>query len=87
MASTTIHLPRDLVASLDALAARRKVSRNRLIADACESLVREDLGRWPQGFFSNEDLSAADLRTLRAAGRHLEGVIWRRRNRRGTPLR
>jgi hypothetical protein len=32
-------------------------------------------------------LSAADLRALRAAGRQLEGVIRKRRNRRGTPFR
>ena len=83
MPSTSVHLPRDLLASLDALAARRRVSRNRLIAEACASLVREDLGQWPKGFFAKERLSAADLRALSAAGRELEGVLRRRRNRTG----
>ncbi len=87
MASTSVHLPRDLIASLDALAARRKVSRNRLIAEACEKFVRADRGEWPQGFFTRNDLSTVDLRTLRAAGRQLEGVIRKRRNRRGAPFR
>jgi len=87
MASTSVHLPRDLIASLDALAARRMVSRNRLIIEACEGLLRADRGEWPQGFFTRNDLSAADLRTLRAAGKQLEGVIRKRRNRRGTPFR
>jgi len=54
MASTSVHLPRDLIASLDALAARRKVSRDRLIAEACERLIREHQGEWPKDFFLNE---------------------------------
>lgn len=86
MASTSVHLPRELIASLDALAARRKVSRNRLIAEACEKLVREDPGEWPEDFFVDEDLSASELRTLRAAGRELESVLRKRRNRRGSPF-
>ena len=87
MPSTSVHLPRNLVASLDALAARRRVSRNRLILEACERLVQQDAGEWPQGFFTNDDLSAADLRELRAAGRALEATTRRlRRNRRGSPF-
>jgi len=86
MASTSLHLPRDLIASLDALAARRKVSRTRLIAEACERLIREDKGEWPKDFFVNRDLSPSELRTLRAAGRELEIVLRRRRSRRGRPF-
>jgi hypothetical protein len=86
MTRTTVHLRRDLIASLDALAARRKVSRNRLIAEACEKLVREDPGEWLEDFFANEDLSPSELRILRAAGRELEGVLRRRRNRRTSPF-
>jgi predicted transcriptional regulator len=86
LTKTSIQLPPDLIASLDALAARRRVSRNRLIAEACKKLVREDPGEWPQGFFTRNDLSAADLRTLRAAGRGLESVLRRRRNRRMSPF-
>ena len=87
MASTSVHLPRDLIASLDAMAARRKVSRNRLITEACEKLVQEDSGKWPMDFFRDEDLSPSELRTLRAAGRRLESVLRRRRNRRGSPFK
>ncbi len=86
MVSASVHLPRNLIVSLDALAARRRVSRNRLIAEACERFVRDDLGEWPKGFFAIDDLSAAELRTLRAAGRQQEGVIRRRRNRREMPV-
>jgi hypothetical protein len=87
MPSTSVHLPHDLVVTLDALAARRRVSRNRLILEACECLVQQDAGEWPEGFFANDDLSAADLRELRAAGRALEAASHRlRRNRRGSPF-
>lgn len=87
MPSTSVHLPRDLVATLDALAARRRVSRNRLILEACERFVQQDAGEWPEGFFANDDLSATDLRELRAAGRALEAVTRRlRRNRRRSPF-
>ena len=87
MPSTSVHLPQDLVATLDALAARRRVSRNRLILEACEHLVRQDAGEWPEGFFANDDLSAADLRELRAAGRALEAATRRQpRNRRRSPF-
>ena len=79
MPSTSVHLPRDLVTSLDALAARRRVSRNRLILEACERLLQEEAGEWPQGFFANNDLSAADLRELRAAGKALEAATRRLR--------
>ncbi len=86
MARTSVHLPRDLIASLDALAARRRVNRNRLIAEACERLIREDHGEWPKDFFMNEDLTPPELRTLRAAGRGLEFVLRRRRSRGGRPF-
>jgi predicted DNA-binding protein len=87
MSSTSVHLPLELVLSLDALAARRKISRNRLIAEACERLIRQDAGEWPEAFFANDDLSAADLRELRAAGSALEiAVRRRRRNRRRSPF-
>lgn len=55
MASTSVHPHRELVQSLDALAARRRNSRNRLIAEACERLIRQDAGEWPEGFFTNAD--------------------------------
>lgn len=87
MPSTSVHLPRNLVASLDTLAARRRVSRNRLILEACECLVQQDAGEWPQGFFANDDLSSADFRELRRAGRALEAAARRlRRNRRRGPF-
>ncbi len=85
MPSTSVHLPHDLVITLDALAVRRRVSRNRLILEACERLIQQDVGEWPEAFFANDDLSAADLRELREAGRALEVATRRlRRNRRGS---
>jgi hypothetical protein len=75
MSSTSVHLPRELALGLDALAARRKISRNRLIAEACGRLIWQAAGEWPEGFFANTDLSAADLRDLRAAGSGLVTAV------------
>jgi hypothetical protein len=87
MSSTSVHLPQNLVATLDALAARRRVSRNRLILEACERLVQQDGGEWPTDFFASDDFSAADLRELRTAARTLEAATRRlRHNRRGSPF-
>lgn len=83
MPTTTIHLPPHLLRALDAVAARRKASRNRLVVEACQRLVEEDLGEWPPGFFEMTHLSQRDRRELEAAGRQMEKTIrTARRNRR-----
>ncbi len=88
MPTTTIHMPPHLLRALDAVAARRKASRNRLVVEACQRLVEEDLGEWPVGFFEMTHLSQRDRRELEAAGREMEGAIMKaRRNRRKSPFR
>ena len=50
MPTTTVHLPSKLPRELDILAARTKASRNRLMIEAYERLVRTSRGVWPPGF-------------------------------------
>jgi len=85
--TTTIHLPEPLLHALDAVAARRKASRNRIVLEACRRLVEEDLGEWPAGFFQMAHLSPRDRKELDAAAKAMEAAIRTgRRNRRAPPL-
>lgn len=83
MASTSVHLPASVVERLDRLAADRGVSRNRIILEACESLLAEPRSAWPVGFFEHGP-SGEDLAILRAAGREMEEAI--RASRRDRPV-
>jgi len=67
MPSTSVHIPDELLTRLDRTAKRRRVSRNRLIVDACRSFVGEGNTEWPDRFFATEHLSARDLKLLRAS--------------------
>jgi hypothetical protein len=88
MPTTTIHLPGRLLKALDAIAARRKASRNRLVVEACQRLLEEDRGEWPAGFFEMAHLSARDRRELAAAGKGMERAIKiARRTRRRPPFK
>jgi hypothetical protein len=85
--TTTVHLPPKLLRALDALAARTKASRNRLVIEACARLVHSNRGAWPPGFLEGAHLSRQDRRDLMAAGTALERSIKRtRRSRRGNPF-
>jgi len=85
--TTTVHLPPKLLRALDALAARTKASRNRLVVEACERLVRSNRGEWPPGFLEATHLSTKDRADLVVAGKALERSIRRaRRSRRGDPF-
>ena len=87
MPMTTVHLPLKLLRALDALAARTNASRNRLVIEACERLVRSNRGVWPPGFLEGAHLSSMDRRDLAAVGKALERSITRaRRSRRGDPF-
>jgi metal-responsive CopG/Arc/MetJ family transcriptional regulator len=57
MASTSVHFPGGLLEELDYVAATLGISRNRLIVDSCEQTVRRRR-QWPEGFFTNDHLSA-----------------------------
>jgi Ribbon-helix-helix protein, copG family len=82
--TTTVHLPTELLAALDALAARTNVSRDRLVIEACEHLIHCNRGTWPPGFLESTHLSTKDRRALAAAGQALERSM--RRARRKRPL-
>ena len=86
MATTSVHIPGDLLEALDQVARVRGVSRNRLIVEAC----RKELSsrrEWPQEFFDDRHLSADDVDELRGAGDFLDGVLTARRNRTGPMFR
>lgn len=88
MPTTTIHMPPHLLRDLDAVAARRKASRNRLVIEACQRLVQDDLGEWPTGFLEMTHLSLKDRKELEAAGREMDAAIRAaRRSRRKSPFR
>ena len=64
MPSTSVHLPEDLIRRLDRAAKRRRVSRNRLIMEACRAIVGEGERDWPEGFFSRDHLSGRERALL-----------------------
>jgi hypothetical protein len=63
-----VHLPSKLLRALDALAARTKASRNRLVIEASERLVHSNRGMWLPGFLEGAHLSTKDRKDLAAAG-------------------
>jgi len=87
MPTTTVHLPAPLLRALDAVAVRRKASRNRVVVEACRRLVEEDLGEWPPGFLDMAHLSLRDRRQVEAAGKAMEKAMKSaRRSRRASPF-
>ena len=66
MPSTSAHLPQTLLRELDLLASERRVSRNRLIVEACREMVRKRR-EWPSSFFDDRRFTDEDLADLRAS--------------------
>ncbi len=62
----SVHLPSFLVERIDRLASVQGVSRDRLIAEACEELLATHRAEWPADFF--EAAHAADLLDLHGLG-------------------
>ena len=85
MPSTTIHFSSDLLTSLDNVAKRRGISRNRLVVEACESAVLKDAGQWPENLFA-PSLSEIVERLLTEASVELERAVTARRQNRGAAL-
>jgi predicted transcriptional regulator len=85
MGTTTIHFPDELLADLDRAAARREVSRNRYVLEACRSALSKDAGAWPERFFEC-DLSSEDRDLLVTAAEKLECEVYSRRRNRGVPV-
>lgn len=86
MASTSVHLPADLVAALDRLASERGVSRNSLIVESCRRMVA-GLHTWPKGYLAGDYLLPEDLRELREGFDEFLGeIVSHRRSRQVAPL-
>ncbi len=87
MASTSIHLPSDLLTRLDHLARETGVSRNKLIVKACEAYVDQAREEWPEDFFSDTRIPPRDLRELHDSFQDwLEQISASRRNRAASPF-
>ncbi len=82
MPTTTLHMPSKLLRALDTLAARKKVTRNNLVVEACERLVQQNRGKWPAGFLQAAHLSTKDRTDLEAAAKTLERAVLRARRSR-----
>ena len=87
MASTSVHLPNELLERLDRMARESGRSRNRLIIEACEAFVARARDNWPEGFFSGGELDPADVRALQGSlAEWLKGLESSRRNRSREPF-
>lgn len=84
MGSTTVHIPDDMLARIDAIARRRGTSRNRVVLASLEAEITRDAGEWPDGFFT--PLSDAEQAVVVEASREMEDVIASTRRNRGAAL-
>jgi predicted transcriptional regulator len=82
MASTSVHLPDELVERLDELARESGRSRNRLIVEACEAYLDQAREEWPADFFAEDRLARSDEKALRdSLEEWLQSIQSSRRNR------
>jgi hypothetical protein len=65
MPSTSVHLSAELLKQLDRAARKLRVSRNRLITEACRSVVAGGAHNWPRDFFATDRLATKDVARLR----------------------
>ena len=87
MASTSIHLPTDLLTRLDQLARETGMSRNKLIVRACQVYIDQARTEWPEDFFSDKRLPPRDLRELHGSFQDwLKQISASRRNRATEPF-
>ena len=87
MPSTSVHLPAAVLKALDRVAKQRGVSRNRLITEACRSLVGGGHRAWPERYLEAEDLPARDVALLRSTfGEWTESVTAARRSKKAPPF-
>ncbi len=85
MPYTSVHFPEPLLEGLDRIAREQGKSRNRLVVGSCRRTIEEQT-RWPDGFFSNDHLTAEELRILQAECEDFEHAIRvARRSRAGPP--
>ncbi|MXZ60543.1 MAG: ribbon-helix-helix protein, CopG family [Acidobacteria bacterium] len=84
MPGIRVHVPEPLLDSLDRLAREQGKSRSRLIVESCRRLTEEQPRR-PDGFFSNDHLSAEELRVLQEDCQDFEQAIRAARRSRNDP--
>jgi len=85
MATTSVHIPENLLEALDQVARERGMSRNRLILEACRRALSQRR-EWPPAFFDTDHLSADELAELREATDFTNVILASRRNRPAPPL-
>ncbi len=81
--STTVHLPTDLLASVDRQAQALAMSRNRYIIRALERALATETG-WSTEFVEELASARADVEGRRALG-ELRTVVAASRTRKGPP--
>ncbi len=87
MASTSVHLPEELIERLDRLARESDKSRNRVILEACEAYLAGAREEWPDDFFSSRRLARSDVKMLQESLEEwLETLQSSRRNRTAEPF-
>ncbi|MCC7541266.1 MAG: ribbon-helix-helix protein, CopG family [Deltaproteobacteria bacterium] len=87
MGSTSVHIPDDLLGRLEQAAKRRRVSRNRLIVEACRVVIGDGASEWPEGFFDETRLAARDRSLLRSTfSRWLGDIAQTRRSKKAAPF-
>jgi len=82
VASTTFHIPDQLLSEIDRAARERGLSRNRFVLQACSEALARGSGEWPEGFFGPLS-SREDELLLADAARELENAVLSRRLNRG----
>jgi hypothetical protein len=82
VATTTVHIPDQLLARIDREARAQGLSRNRFVIAACVDALGRHAGQWPEGFFDT-GLSPEDEHLLRAATAEIERAITSQRRNRG----
>lgn len=81
MPSTTVHMSEDFLRKLNEAAKEKGISRSSFIVGACERVLEDDAGKWPEGFFS-QDYGEKNLRSLRKDVKAMEDAIFSERENR-----
>lgn len=84
MSTTTVHIPKNLLTQIDAIAQRRGVSRNRIVLASLEAEVARDAGEWPEQFF--QELPQEEALLLAEATREMETGVRTHRVSRGAVI-
>ena len=84
MPNIRVHFPEPVLESLDRIARKQGKSRNRVIVESCRRTIEEQ-ARWPDGFFSNDHLSAEELRILQEECEDFEHAVRATRRSRAEP--